>query len=111
MIDYSFIEHQMSKTIKRMLYWVDWYNSKSTETRKFDVGIFADFDKITFECKNTGIYRKDNMYPEVKWQHRFRIHCEGFVWDEDSLLLDIREKLKKSEIELRKEEINKDFKE
>lgn len=103
-------EKNMSKIIKRMLYWVDWYESKSTDTRKDDVGIFADFNKDTFECKNTGIYRKDNMdLNPTDCRTRFRIYCEGFYWNGDNLRLEMIKKLKEYTIKMRKDQLNEDF--
>lgn len=103
-------EHNMSKIIKRMLYWVNWYDSKSIEARKNDEGIFADFDKHTFVCKNTGLYRKDNrdLYSE-DWRNRFRIHCKGFHWNKDNLRLELIKKLKEYTIKIRKDLLNEDF--
>jgi len=105
-------EKNISNIIKRMLYWVDWYESKSTDTRKDDVGIFADFKKDTLECKNTGICRKDNIdLNYIDCKTRFRIYCKGFYWNEYNLRLEMIKKLKEYTIKMRKEEINKDFKE
>ena len=100
-------EHNMSKIINRMLYWVDWHESKSIDAKKNDVGIFADFNKYTFECQNTGIYRKDNMNPAVC--NRFRIYCEGFYWNGDNLRLEMIKKLKEYTIKMRKDQLNEDF--
>lgn len=103
-------EKNMSNIIKRMLYWVDWYDSKPIDTKKDDVGIFADFKKDTFECKNTGIYRKDNIdLNYIDCKNRFRIHCKGFYWNEYNLRLEMIKKLKEYTIKIRKEKLNEDF--
>lgn len=103
-------EHDISKIIRRMLYWVDWYDSKSTEARKDDVCIFAEFNKYTFECKNTGIYRKYDMdLNPTNWKNRFRICCEGFHWNEYNLRLEMIKKLKEYTIKMKKDKLNEDF--
>lgn len=59
-------EKNMSKIIKRMLYWVDWYESKSTDTRKDDVGIFADFNKDTLNVK-TLVFIEKTIWILILW--------------------------------------------
>lgn len=92
---------------RRMLSWKTLYLMKKDPHFKC---IFADFNKDTFECKNTGIYRKDNMdLNHMDCRTRFRIYCEGFYWNEYNLRLEMIKKLKEYTIKMRKDQLNEDF--
>lgn len=88
---------------RRMLSWKTLYEMKKDPHFK---GIFADLNKYTFKCHNTGVFTYFSDPPEYS---SIRITLDGFDWTLDSIKQQISLKIKEYKINERKKSMNKDF--
>jgi len=88
---------------RQILSWKTLYLMKKDPHFK---GIFADFNKYTFKCNNTGLFTYYSDPPEYS---RIRIIFDGFDWTLDSIKQQISLKIKEYKINERKKSMNKDF--
>lgn len=88
---------------RRMLCWKALYSLKKDPHFK---GIFADFNRYTFRCDNTGIFTDYSDPPE---HSSIRLTLDGFDWNFDSIKQQISLKIKEYKINERKRSMNKDF--
>lgn len=95
--------HDIDDVARRMLCWKTLYLMKKAPQFK---GIFADFNKYTFRCDNTGIFADFTDPPE---QQYIRITLDGFDWTLDSIKQEVSLKIKEYTIKIRKDQLNEDF--
>lgn len=88
---------------RRMLSWKTLYLMMKDPHFK---GIFADFNKYTFKCDNTGVF---TYYSDPPGYQCIRIILDGFDWTLDSIKQEVSLKIKEYKINERKKSMNKDF--
>ena len=96
--------YNIDDVARRMISWKNLYELTKNHHRY--KGIFAEFNRYTFECDNTGVFTNPLDLPEYS---RIRITIDGFDWTLDSIKQQISLKLKEYKINERKKSMNKDF--